>query len=157
MSTTIIDFRLREEMAGAVLKEVAALEPAERMREAQSLTQIMARAVHGLEELWENIRDSLQSGISVADAATLGRILTRAANLIATSLELFVGESPTIQKFREGQLVCLQRIKARAAALRGLAQMPALAPDSERLRKSLEQMENGEGVDAEAFLAEVKR
>ena len=27
MSTTIMDFRVREDMAGAVLKEVAALEP----------------------------------------------------------------------------------------------------------------------------------
>ena len=48
MSTTIINFRVREEMAGAVLKEVAALEPSERLQEAQSLTQLMGQAVQGL-------------------------------------------------------------------------------------------------------------
>lgn len=47
-SHTIVDFRVREEMAGAVLKEVAVLEPGERLREAPSLTQIMARAVEVL-------------------------------------------------------------------------------------------------------------
>ena len=53
MSTTLMDFRVREEMAGAVLKEVAALEPAERLQEAYALTQLLNQAVRGLEELWE--------------------------------------------------------------------------------------------------------
>jgi hypothetical protein len=57
MSNTIIDFRVREEMAGAVLKEVAALEPAERLQEAHSLTQLMGQAVQALEELWHDLRE----------------------------------------------------------------------------------------------------
>jgi len=62
--STIMDFRVREEMAGAVLKEVAALEPSERLQEAHSLTQMMGQAVQALEELWEELREPLQGGIS---------------------------------------------------------------------------------------------
>ena len=60
-----MDFRVREEMAGAVLKEVAALEPDERLREAQSLTQMVGEAVQGLEKLWDNLRKALQCGLSL--------------------------------------------------------------------------------------------
>jgi hypothetical protein len=155
MSSTIMDFRVREEMAGAVLKEVAALEPAERLQEADALTQIMSQAVEGLEELWGHLRDPLQGGVSPSDAATLGRILTRSANLIGSSLELLV-QSPLLEEFREANMARLQRIKVRAASLRRLVDMPAPAPDPERLRRSLEQMERGEAVDAEEFLAELK-
>jgi hypothetical protein len=156
MSTSIMDLRVREEMAGAVLKEVAALEPAERLQEARALTQIMAQAVQGLEALWEDLREPLQGGVSPSDAAALGQILTRSANLIGSSLELLVGESPSLAKFRETNMVRLQGIKARAASLRRLAETPAPAPDPDRMRRSLEQMERGEGVDAEHFLAELK-
>jgi hypothetical protein len=156
MSTTIMDFRVREEMAGAVLKEVAALEPDERVREAQSLTQIMGEAVRGLEELWDNFREPLQSGVSPSHAAALARILTRSANLIANSVELLAGEGLAIDEFRKTTLARLRRIKAHAASLRDLAEMPAPAPDPERLRKSLEHVERDEGVDAEQLLAEIK-
>ena len=156
MSTTIMDFRVREEMAGAVLKEVAALEPAERLQEAHSLTQIMGQAVQGLEELWGNLREPLQGGVSPSDAGTLARILTRSANLIGSSLELLIRENPSLEEFREANMARLQRIKARAASLRRLVEMPAPASDPERLRRSLEQMERGEAVDAEDFLAELK-
>jgi hypothetical protein len=61
MSGTILDFRMGEELAGSVLKEVAALEPAERVREAESLTRIMVQAVRGLEELWSNLRSPLET------------------------------------------------------------------------------------------------
>src|SRR5207244_261380 len=99
MGTTIMDFRVREEMAGAVLKEVAALEPAERAQEAHALTQITAQAVRGLEELWVGLRDPLERGVSPSQAAALGRILTRSANLIGISLELLVRESPSLEEF----------------------------------------------------------
>jgi hypothetical protein len=155
-SRTIIDFRVREEMAGAVLKEVAALEPAERLGEASSLTQVMAQAVEGLEELWGDLHDPLQCGVSPSDAVTLGRILTRSANLIASSLELLAQESPALDEFRKANMIRLQRIKVRAASLRRLVEMPAPAPDQEGLRRSLEQASKGEGVDAEDFLAELK-
>jgi hypothetical protein len=115
MSTTIMDFRVREEMAGAVLKEVAALDPAERMHEAHSLTQIMGQAVQALEGLWGELRDPLQGGVSPSEAATLGRILTRSANFIASSLELLVGESPSLEEFKKANVALLQRIKGRAA------------------------------------------
>jgi hypothetical protein len=156
MSTTIMDFRVREEMAGAVLKEVAALEPAERLREAHSLAQMMSQAVQGLEELWENLHKPLQGGVSLSDTASLARILTRSANFIGSSLELLVPESPALEEFREAHRTRLQRIKAHAASLRRLADMPAPAPDPERLRRSLEQMERAEGVDAEELVAELK-
>jgi len=156
MSTTIMDFRVREEMAGAVLKQVAALEPAERIQEAQSLTQIMAQAVQGLEELWTDLREPLERGVSPSQAATLGRILTRSANLIGSSLELLVRDSPSLEEFKKTNMASLQRIKGHAASLRRLAEMPAPAPDPERLRRSLEQMERGEGMDAEELLAELR-
>src|ERR1700730_15044843 len=73
MSSTIMDFRVREEMAGAVLKEVAALEPAERVQEADSLKQIMVQAVQGLEVLWADLRDPLERGVSPSQAVALGR------------------------------------------------------------------------------------
>lgn len=151
-----MDFRVREEMAGAVLKEVAALEPAERVQEAESLTQIMVHAVQGLEELWANLRDPLERGVSPSQAAVLGRMLTRSANLIGTSLELLARESPSLEEFRKANMASLQRIKAHAASLRGLAQMPAPTPDPERLRRSLEQLERGEGIDAEELLAQLR-
>jgi hypothetical protein len=156
MSTTIIDFRVREEMAGAVLKEVAALEPAERAAEAEALAQIMVQAVRGLEELWADLRDPLARGVSPSQAAAFGRILTRSANLIGISLELLARESPSLEAFKKANLASLERIKAYAASLRQLAKMPAPAPDPERLRRSLEQMERGEGIDAEDLLAELR-
>src|SRR5438094_263484 len=109
--STILDFRVREEMAGAVLKEVAALEPAERIQEADSLTQIVAQAVQGLEELWADLREPLEHGVSPSQAAVLGRILTRSANLIVISLELLVRESPSLEEFKKTKMVSLQRIK----------------------------------------------
>src|SRR5947208_13265859 len=123
MSSSIMDFRVREEMAGAVLKEVAALEPAERLQEAHSLTQIMGQAVQGLEELWGDLRQPLHAGVSPADAATLGRILTRSANLIGSSLDLLVRESPSLEEFRKSNMARLQRIKTHAASLRRLVDM----------------------------------
>jgi hypothetical protein len=155
MSATIVDFRVREEMAGAVLKEVAALEPAERVREAQSLTQMMGEAVQGLEEVWDRFREPLRSGVSPIDAAALARILIRSANLIGSSVELFVGEGLAIEEFKKTNLARLRRIKAHAASLRGLAEMPPPAPDAERLRRGLDQMERGQGVEAEVLLAEI--
>jgi hypothetical protein len=154
---TIVDFRVREEMAGAVLKEVAVLEPAERLRETSSLTQVMARAVEGLEELWEDLREPLRGGVSPSEAATLGGILTRSANLIGSSLELLARENPSIEEFKNAHLLRLQRIKARAASLRQLVEMPAPIPDPERLRLSALQSEKDEGVDAGDFLAELER
>jgi hypothetical protein len=155
MGSIIMDFRVREEMAGAVLKEVAALAPAERLQEADSLTQLLAQAVQGLDDLWGHLREPLQGGISPSDATTLGRILTRSANLIRSSLELLVGESPALDRFREAHMARLERINALAAALCRLVEMPAPAPDLERLRRSLQQLDRGEGVAAEDFLAEL--
>jgi hypothetical protein len=157
MSTSIMDFRVREEMAGAVLKEVAALEPAERQREADSLTQIVGQAVEDLEELWANLREPLEGGVSPPDAAALGRILTRSANLTSSSLELLVRDTPSLDEFRETCMARLQRIKARAASLLRLVEMPPPAPDPGRLHRSLQQIESGEAVNAEDFAAELKR
>jgi hypothetical protein len=156
MTTTIMDFRVREEMAGAVLKEVAALEPEERIREAQSLTQMMAKAVQGLEELWENLREPLQSGVSLSDAATLAQILTRSANLVGSSMALLVGEGFAIDEFKKTHLARLRHIKAHAASLRELAEMPAPALDPERVHRALQHVERDEGVDAEQLLTEVR-
>jgi hypothetical protein len=153
---TIVDFRVREEMAGAVLKEVAVLEPAERLREASSLAQVMDRAVDGLEELWEDLRGLLQAGVSPSDASTLGRILTRSANLIGSSLELLAQENPSIEEIKNAHLLRLQHIKTRAASLHQLSEMPAPIPDAERLRLSALENEQDPGVDAEDFLAELK-
>jgi hypothetical protein len=157
MSATIMDFRVREEMAGAVLKEVAALEPAERVREAESLKQIMVQAVRGLEDLWTELRAPLERGVSPSQAAVLGRILTRSANLIIFSLELLARESPSLEEFKKVNMASLQRIKECATSLHRLAEMPPPEPDPERLRSSLEQMERGEGIDAEDLLAELRR
>jgi hypothetical protein len=151
-----MDFRVREEMAGAVLKEVAALEPAERRQEARSLTQLMGQAVQGLEDLWRDVREPLQAGMSPSDAATLAAILTRSANLIASSLELLVRESPALEEFGGAHLARLQRIKASAALLRRLVEMQTPVSDPERLHRSLEQMARGEAVDAEDLLAELR-
>jgi hypothetical protein len=156
MSTNIMDFRVREEMAGAVLKEVAALEPAERLQAAHALIQIMGQAVQGLEELWGALREPLQHGVSPSDAAILGRILKRSANLVGSSLELLVGESRALEEFRQGTLPRLQRIKAHADSLHRLVEMRAPTPGAEHFQSSLEQVARGEAVDAEAFLAEVK-
>jgi hypothetical protein len=156
MSTSLLDLRLREEMAGAVLKEVAALEPAERLREAQALTQILGKAVQALEELWADLRGHLEGGVSPSDAATIGRILIRSANLISSSLDLLVQESPSLEAFRQANASRLQRIKALAAGVRRLVEMPAPAPDPEQLRRSLEQINTPEAVNADDWLAELK-
>jgi hypothetical protein len=156
MSSTMLDFRVREEMAGAVLKEVAALEPGERLQEAHSLTQLLNQAVRGLEELWENLGEPLASGVSPDEAANLARILIRSANFFGSSLELLARENPSFEEFRQASMGRLQRIKARAVSLRRLVEMPAPAPDPERLRGSLEQMARGEAISAEDFLAELK-
>jgi hypothetical protein len=155
-SSTIVDFRVREAMAAAVLKEVAALEPAERALEVTSLTQVMGRAVEGLEELWDDLRAPLEGGVSPSDAATLGRILTRSANLIASALALLAQESPSVEEFKKAHLLRLHHIKACAASLRQLCEMPSPVPDAERMRLSLEQVEKDQGVDAEDILAELK-
>jgi hypothetical protein len=150
-----MDFRIREETAGAVLKEVACLEPAERLEEAAALVEILGQAVQGLEELWGEAREPLQRGISPSDAATLGQILARSANLIGSSLDL-VRDVPALEKFRELSTSRLDRIKAQAASLRLLVALPAPVSNSERLGRSLEQAARGEGLDAEEFLAELK-
>ena len=156
MSTTMLDFRVREEMAGAVLKEVAALEPAERLQEAQALTRMVAQAVQGLEDLWQNLREPLQHGISPSAATTLAQILTRSSNLIGSSLELLVGDGLALKEFKERIIVRLQHLKMRAASLRGLVDMPAAAPDLQHLSSSLEHVEKGDAMDLEAYLAELK-
>jgi hypothetical protein len=157
MSATIMDFRVREEMAGAVLKEVATLEPAERLREVQPLTHLVGEAVKDLEEHWEDLREQLQGGVSLSDAATLALTLTRSANLIGSSVELLVGESLLIGEFRKTNLARLQRIKECASSLREFAEMTSPAPDPERLRRSLEQLDRNEGVAADELLPQSKR
>jgi hypothetical protein len=156
MSTTILDLRVREEMAGAVLKEVAALEPTERLQQAQALMQILGQAVQGLEDLWRGLRGPLQHGVSPSAAASLAQILTRSANLIASSLELLAGDNLALKEFREATLARLQPIKALAASLRGLVEMPAPVLDPHRLPKSLEQMESGNPIDPEDLLAQLR-
>lgn len=103
-----------------------------------------------------NLRDHLQGGVSPSDAATLGGILTRSANLIGSSLKLLAQENPSIEEFKNAHLLRLQSIKARAASLRQVFDMPAPIPDPERWRLSVEQSEKDEGADAEGFLAELK-
>jgi hypothetical protein len=152
--TTLLDFRVCEDTAGAVLKQVAALEPAERLEDAPSLTQIMADMVDGLEELWENLRKALDSGVSRSDAANLGRILIRSANINSSSLGLLALESPPLKPFTEEKLTRLRAIKARGQSLLRLAETPTPPPDPERMRRSLEQAERGEGVSVEDLLAE---
>lgn len=152
--STIVDFRVREEMAGAVLKEIAALDPAERMREVGSLTPMMDRAVRELEGLWDQLREPLQSGVSPAEAASLARTLTRFANFIISSLELLGGESESLNEYRDAHFVRLHRIKVRTTGLLHLVETPAPPPDAERLRRSIEQMEKGDGVDANELIAD---
>src|SRR5208283_3285502 len=110
--TTLLDFRVREEMAGALLKEVAALEPAERLQEAPSLAHTIDQAVGGLEELWQDFCQRMQAGVMPSDAAALARILTRSANLMNSSLELLVRETPSLEEFKQRCAVRLQAIKA---------------------------------------------
>ncbi len=128
MSTTLMECRFREEMAGAVLKEVAALEPAERIQEAESLSQIMLQAVQGLEELWADLRAPLERGVSPSQAADFGRILTRSTNFIASALELLAREKRSLDELKLTTMATLQRIKTYAASLRQLAEMPAPRP-----------------------------
>jgi hypothetical protein len=156
MSTTIMDFRVQEDVAGAVLKQVAALDPAERLREAGALTRILGQAVQELEELWGELREPLERGVVPAEAAVVGRILTRCANLLASSLELVTRDNPAIEEFGRASVARLGRIKSRGASLRRLTEMPAPTPDPERLRRSLQQMDKDEGIDPEALLAELK-
>jgi hypothetical protein len=151
-----MDFRVREEMAGAVLKEVAALEPAERLQEADSLIQMLGQAVQGLEELWAALREALQRGVSPSDAAVLGRILRRSANLVGSSLELLDGESCLVEEFRQANSARLERLKARGATLLRLTEMRAPTPAAEQLQISLQEMGRDQGVDAEDLLAEFK-
>jgi hypothetical protein len=153
---SMMDFRLREEMAGAVLKEVAALEPAVRQEEAPSLVQVVTQAVQSLEELWGTLRRSLESGVSPSDAVAVGRILSRSVNLVASSVELLAAVSPALAEFRQDSMLRLERIKAHASPLCRIVGKPAPVPDPDRLRVSLEQMERNEGVEVEDFLAELK-
>ena len=67
-----------------------------------------------------------------------------------------MGESPWLEEFRKTNMARLERIKARAASLRKLVEALSPAPDQERLRRSVEQLERAEGVDAEDFLAGLK-
>jgi hypothetical protein len=156
MNASLIEISVRADRAGAVLQEVAALDPDERRKEAPSLAPFMGKEVQGLEDLWEQLRERLQGGVSPSDAADMGRILTRSANTIGSCLDLVVLGNPSLEEFRETNLARLRRIKAHAAALLRLAEMPPPVPDPERLRKSLEQMERGEGIDADNLLAELK-
>jgi hypothetical protein len=152
MTTTIMEFRIREEMAGVVLKEVAALEPEERLREAQAFRHALDRAIHDLEELWK----SLHSGLAPADALALAQILSRSANWTASSLDLLVKESAELEAFKDASMVRLRRLKASAASLRRLVEIPAPIPDQARLSRSLDEMEKNIGIDPQQLLAELK-
>jgi hypothetical protein len=69
---------------------------------------------------------------------------------------LLVRDSPSLEEFRQASIGRLKRIKVRAASLGRLVEMPGPTPNPESLRRSLEQMERGEGIDAAGFLAELK-
>jgi hypothetical protein len=75
--------------------------------------------------------------------------------MVISSLDLLAPESPPLKALKEDNLTRLRAIKARGQSLLRLATMPAPALDPERMRRSLEQAERGEGVGVEELLAEL--
>jgi hypothetical protein len=157
MSIALLEVSVREGKVEAVLKEVAVLEPAERQEVAEAIAGIMEKSVQDLEELWKNLGRTLEGGVSPSDAAIVGRILLRSANLLSSSLELLASDgSPSAKAFSDVRLARLLPIKAGARSLLRIAGMPLPPPDVERMRRSLEQMGRGEGVDAADLLADLR-
>src|SRR4051794_14284474 len=109
-----------------------------------------------LEKLWDDLRLVLEEGVSLADAVALGGSLTRSVNFASSALDLLVVDNPSLASFRVAALKRLDPIRSRARSLLRLANRPLPPLDAERMRRSLEQAERGEGVDVADLLAELR-
>jgi hypothetical protein len=147
-----LEARTRARLARTVLAEVAALEPAER----DALVRLVDDTINGLEELLSRLLATFERGVSLSDAATVGRLLAKAANLISSSVELVASGNPELREWKDGELERLQRVKNQARGMLHLAGLPLPVPDPERLKRSQEEMERGEGHSTEEMLAELK-
>jgi hypothetical protein len=116
----------------------------------------MDDAINGLEELLSRLLKTFESGVSLSDAATVGRILDKSANLISSSVELVASGNPELKEWKEGGLERLQRVKNQARGMLHLAGLPLPVPDLERSQRGLAEMERGEGFSTEEILAELK-
>jgi hypothetical protein len=144
--------RTRAALARTTLTEVAALEPTER----HTLVQIVDEAIQGLEEHLSRLLKTFENGVSLSDAAVVGRLLIRSANLISSSVELVSSRNPELREWKEAGLERLRRVKEHARAMKRLATLPPPVLDPERMRRSQEQMERGEGLGTEEILAELR-
>jgi hypothetical protein len=150
--TALLEARTRAALAKTMLTEVGALEPAER----DALVRIVDDALNGLEELLSRLLKTFESGVSLSDAAIVGEVLTELANLHSSSVELVASGNPELREWQKGRLDRLRRVKEHAGAMRRLAKLPPPVLDPERMRRSQEQMERGEGFSTEEILAEIQ-
>jgi hypothetical protein len=144
--------RTRAALAKTMLTEVGAVAPAER----DALVQIMDDAIRGVEELLTDLLKTFESGVSISDAAIVGKLLTRSANLNSSSVELVASANPELTAWKKAGLDRLHRVREKAGAMLRLARLPAPVLDPERMRRSQEQMERGEGFSTEEILAQLQ-
>jgi len=128
------------------------VEPAER----DALIRIVDDAIGGLEELLSRLLKTFESGVSLADAALLGRVLAKSAKLNSSSVELVASANPELREWKEARLDRLHRVKEQAGAMMRLAKLAPAVLDPERMRRSQEQMQRGEGFSTEQILAELQ-
>jgi hypothetical protein len=156
MTAALLDFRLHENMAEALLKEVAILEPAERSSEEAATAELKEQVLQEAARLSKQFYATMERGISPPQAVNLAHSLIRSANVIGTILDLLVTANPSRQEFRNAVLAYLIPLKDHARDLLRLAEMPLPAPDPERAKRSMEEMERGEGFTTQEILAELQ-
>jgi hypothetical protein len=148
----VLEVRTRAALAETMLTQVGALEPEER----DALVRIMDDTINGLEELLSRLLKTFESGVSLSDAAILGQLLTKSANLHSSSVELVASRNPELREWRQVSLDRLRRVRQYAESMLRLANLPPPALDPERMRRSQEQMERGEGYSSEEILAKLR-
>ncbi len=81
--------------------------------------------------------------------------MTRSANLISSSVELVASGTPKRREWKDDGLERLRRVKENARVMKRLAGLPPPVLDAERMRRSLAEMERGEGCSSADILGEL--
>jgi hypothetical protein len=158
VSTAVLEFRVRERYGQALLLETSQWKPGETDESTYlSILAIFARLISSVEELWQKWEEELErSGLPVKDAGAISSSVLNFVHCLDRCVDLAEPhrgrQPPAAEEEIRARLTALER---KALPLHSLVSQAPPEPDLERMRRSQEQMERGEGIDAEELLSQL--
>jgi hypothetical protein len=159
--TDIPDFRIRAAWAEATRAEAA--RPEMDLAAAEAVISAAEDVTAAVERLWQKCRSRLEeTGLSPAESEAAASSALAASSELLEAVRLaapLLARSAPERAVGAAELTArLTLVRNQARELRDFTRLPASRDfDPERVRRSLEQVERGEGVDVAHILRDLQR